>query len=119
MTLDQFLALKPRDRDMLVAEKVMGGWPSHRFTETCGCDVCRSCGACPNIPETKPHCERRYTTSIADAWEVVEKFEYYSAYDTGVGHQWNFPRHDGGALADTAPLAICIAALRAVGALTD
>lgn len=84
--------LKPgRELDALVAEKVMGG-------------------------ELRP-----YSTDISAAWEVVEKYKWaepelrYSDEQ----HCWVFSLHKASGYpnecGDTAPHAICLAALRAVG----
>lgn len=96
-----------RELDALIAEKVMG-FPL---------EIIR--GA------PYPECPRHYSTDIAAAWEVVEK-------DDGWGHDWRVKRWvssskpysctaertaDGQnfyAEAETAPLAICLAALKAV-----
>ena len=62
------------------------------------------------------------STSIADAWEVVEKFGYYESNNCAHQHTWyleQMPVQAGQkfakASAPTAPRAICLAALRAVG----
>jgi hypothetical protein len=99
-----------RELDALVAEKVMG--ISRRSLEL--------------IPEElKP-----YSTDIGAAWDVVEhvrmKLEFYHfSFHTGDEFEVEFSRLDGRFLqgedtiamgrAKTAPLAICLAALKAVG----
>lgn len=67
---------------------------------------------------------KNYSTSIAPAWEVVEKLDdclhlrehgeegIWEAWFCGLGEPENENRV---AHADTAPLAICLAALKAVG----
>ena len=109
-----------REMDALVAEKVMGWrmmrghWvPPEAAPET-------NILACPTSTY-------RYSTDIAAAWEVVEKVNLLEPYgDTLWKDQrgWVFGVHDvDGAgyayedvtvIADTAPLAICRAALKAV-----
>ncbi len=65
----------------------------------------------------------RPSADIADAWAVLEYFSTYSLQRTMRGHLYQY-RADvahrgcdrwGDAIADTAPLAICLAALKAVG----
>ncbi len=100
----------------------------------------------PEMPTMKwPNCgPRRWSpsTSIADAWEVVEKLlgddwectidrhkpNYVTACRGAYAFFWHsaeqvegFTRRGGkfGVEADTAPLAICLAALKAVGHPTD
>jgi len=87
-----------RELDALIAERVMGEmW-----------------GVGPNLEDTLPH----YSTQIADAWLVVEKMRpYFEIYCDGGGWVARFGWADAGTLAayaDTAPLAICLAALKAV-----
>lgn len=110
--------MTPREIDALVAEKVMG------------CDVV---GLNPgSVYWGKPECMKDehsehqdiafYSTDIAAAWEVVNKMRS--------AHNWDFELvvTDGGAharfkgmhlFAETAPTAICLAALRAVGVAVD
>lgn len=107
-----------RELDALVAEKVMG-WTYRTFPD----------GACPLVKHW--YCGEQYmlmksfSTSITDAWQVVEKLN-----NLWQGH-WSLVRVDGEwaiyenpydiegypptAQAMTAPLAICLAALKAVG----
>lgn len=105
MTEAEARALPPRELDALVAEKVMGYGPKN--------DPCHA-------GEWSP------STSISAAWEVVENMKE----DGDVFIEWwqddlwtvsNKPigvRDNGVILeADTAPLAICLAALKAVGAI--
>ena len=115
-----------RELDALVAEKVMGSASHARASHDVPgltCSLCREAA----LP---------YSTSIAAAWEVVEKLsdkwemnlrtilparDYVCEFKLVVKnkcivdaqhpfeHVWNNP-------VDTAPLAICLAALKAVGA---
>ena len=87
-----------RGIDALIAEKVMG-IDIHRLTK--------------GIPH--------YSTDIAAAWEVVEKEKLFSQWMLGtLQKEWQvvMPWADGIQLiakADTAPRAICLAALKAKG----
>lgn len=99
-----------RELDALIAEKVMDG------------------KRCPNCTDGLPECgfHPHYSTDIAAAWEVVGKLKdshprfmlmryemtfgarkFESCFDT-------MPQQPGD-LCDTAPHAICLAALKAVG----
>ena len=103
-----------RELDALVAEKVMG----HK-------DLVQIAGE-PHLTVGDGHyldaiCPD-YSTSIADAWMVVEKIGlWYADNDLAEGIMWTFkiPSDEGGffiysAEAPTAPEAICQAALKAV-----
>lgn len=60
-----------------------------------------------------------YSTSIAHAWEVVERMaprEMRMGRTEAGRYYVNFDHQPMNAVADTAPLAICRAALKAVGA---
>jgi hypothetical protein len=88
--------LSPRERDELIATKVMG-WEN-------------------------PWQPFQPSTDIADAWQVVEKFEPHqiTKSKTGFSHSDNKYRAIVGknqnvAYANTAPEAICKAALLAAG----
>lgn len=115
--------LKPgRELDALISEKVMGNkdWPG-RGQCSCG-GYCVKHGRFP-----------QYSASIAAAWEVVEhlqrwKFTLTWEYDFGGGGVEPFPyataifdpvftemRPGLFVKAETAPHAICLAALKAVG----
>ena len=120
-----------RELDALVAEKVMGWditnpsiWWGNR--EVSGpfpdCD-CTSHREATTIPE--------FSTGIAAAWEVVEKLKgqltLQGPHSVGFNEGESYPNHwtagftdkawdDIRGEANTAPLAICRAALKAVGA---
>jgi hypothetical protein len=123
-----------RELDALVAEKVMGltqcagGMHGDSFPNS-------YCYAHPDTPEMGSEVYP-YSTDIVAAWEVVEKMwaehiprTRYGVYrlqlnrlDTGryvcefaCDPEGDFSTHSRGE-ADTAPLAICLAALKAVGA---
>lgn len=126
--------MKPgRELDALVAEKVMGWAPNYP-------------GGWPHPPKDEPNRKRHmaadgttvipaYSTDIAAAWEVVEKVGplfgqrsfhlrwapvmkdddtpwLASWFDINVDHDTGAAHGRGG----TAPHAICLAALKAVGA---
>lgn len=108
-----------RELDALVAEKVMG----EQVRGTWIIDGVRPDG----IPNRQCPVEH-YSSDIAAAWEVVEKLdgEWKLQGHEGLGWEAGFDSSTGGmdavivsveAMADTAPLAICVAALKAVGAL--
>lgn len=115
-----------RELDVLVAEKVMGQTDfAHlemKWEEGSSRDgkdgwsgfVCPCCG---DSELSQQMCAMPYSTSIADAWQVVEKATYYEASWSGL-HHWYLELGEGHgeAEAQTAPLAICLAALKAVGA---
>lgn len=120
--------------DALVAEKVMGCQPRRIDYHGREQIIC----PCPITSEYRhPHGGfkydepddelLRYSTDIAAAWEVVEKCVPYVKVDarglsTEAGHFrwvcqiWNGSSKEILGLAQTAPLAICRAALKAVGA---
>jgi Phage ABA sandwich domain len=101
-------AVKPGpELDALVYEKVFGNRPFKRD---------------PLVPRFLPH----YSTSIADAWKVMEKLgdgcvNEFRTHRSCVGrcgwhaHFGNLDLPNVDAWSDTAPHAICLAALRAVG----
>ena len=70
-----------------------------------------------------PHDVYKFSTDIADAWEVVKKLELFSKYcfygsdadELWTVHSWKYGKpHFTGIESRTAPLAICRAALLAV-----
>lgn len=100
-----------RELDALIAKHVFD-MTLRNITET-SCelwhgDKWHSCGPCAH-----------YSTDIADAWEVVEKADLWSLYGSiGDGPYRaciQFGDREGLMTADTAPLAICLAALKAKG----
>jgi hypothetical protein len=58
-----------------------------------------------------------YSTSISAAWEVVEKMRHLDPMVSWDDPKWEVSFSDVWAIADTAPHAICLAALKAVGAM--
>jgi len=129
-----------RELDALVAEKVMGlePWPEQDPRWQCKAFKAK---IIPYGQEAKPCLPPEYSTDIAAAWEVMEKFK-----DRGLEVGWDkyrekwfctnlaedfryafdldetefkstFNDNSIAVLADTAPLVICVAALKAVGAL--
>lgn len=106
--------------DALVAEKVMG-WKWHNRL------LCWVLGGVATLSETRSKRDYQPTRSIANAWEVVEHFGVLPVSidncwrDVGgervSGWTCEITSHEctGEATASTAPLAICLAALRALG----
>lgn len=103
-----------REIDKLIAEKVMGWFPLT--------DANRMNWWAPSVEELpiwlKLQKNFRPSTDIKDAWLVVEKFEYHKVendagwyYCTLANHNTKFFDGDD----DKAPIAICKAALKAVG----
>ena len=106
-----------RELDALIAEKVMG-WTSLKGFESAIWD-------CGNSPiRTKE--SWLPSTQIADAWLVVEKIAKEAYVDIGVdkhgaqvqidvfkGGKWNLASTES-TRAASAPLAICLAALKAI-----
>ena len=122
-----------RELNVAVAERVMGrcfhvwGTPNNGLLWTCTkCGITEGAAGGPLNP--------RYSDEIAAAWQVVEKMReqgwwavvrfYDPDTDENPAHRWDahFGRYeDVGSVvrirfADTAPEAICLAALAAVGA---
>ena len=105
-----------RELDAEIAEKVMG------------CRVVRQSGNSPWLVETPAGIWGRveqvpYSTDIAAAWQVVEKYRVLDHhFNVGVNMGFDGKAHGYWAIcangptahADTAPLAICLAALAAV-----
>jgi hypothetical protein len=60
-----------------------------------------------------------YSTDIAAAWQVVEKLQYYDAHYQQGHHFWRFITPEWGRIEysahTSAPMAICLAALKAIG----
>ena len=95
-----------RELDALVAEKVMG-WkdPSPVF------GLMEDVEGNANFPPD-------YSTSIAAAWRVVEKWQGDITVDRRNEHfkvTFYKPSYEYEVWAETLPLAICLAALKAVG----
>jgi hypothetical protein len=99
-----------RELDVLVAEKVMG-WTNLRTTKA---------GMRRGTPAEYPHIGHEvppYSTDMSAAWEVVEKMREREGY-AGVESNHDLWEASMGpwyvATAETAPLAICRAALAAI-----
>jgi hypothetical protein len=145
-----------RELDALVAEKVMGWKARHREDKCDGIHIIK-CGACGRFGHANCYgqfgggeiqllcveascCQTaqppEYSTSIADAWQVVEKLAndgwdldlvYLDLEYKGRGRshaftaEGSFSRWEDGMLrtghqvADTVPLFICLAALQVLG----
>lgn len=104
-----------RELDAEIAEKVMG-WP-HDEAENCLYCLMGSIAACNEVTRDLPD----YSTDIAAAWQVVDKLKatqgfalsYRGIENTPVSWGADFC-NSGEVLAATAPLAICLAALKAI-----
>ena len=136
MTRDEILALEAgRELDALVAEKVMGWtWGEYSPPVEGPSKILRPPESWAPSPDRAPGSEvscpgwhfrvPQYSTDIAAAWEVVEKmvpikygFNLAIESPPGPWGDWEVHFYNGGthlAFADTAPLAICRAALLAV-----
>lgn len=108
-----------RKVDVLVAEKVMG-WKDVREDEMMHWDFC---GQKPHIMDGE-FCIPNYSTDIEAAWAVFEHFSSryieWNDSDASWSVQLDFKRRlrddcRGMGYANTAPHAICLAALKAVG----
>lgn len=103
--------------DALIAEKVMG-W---HFVGTFTLDPELNCDRWArdqNGLERYFHEVPKYSTDIAAAWQVVEKMIVYSEHHflLDKGGAWLCRFREGGlSPGETAPHAICLAALKAVG----
>ena len=111
-----------RELDQLVSDAIFGSWDE---------SLCRVCGW-KIVPDGEQGCWRDncslrppptrradepqpYTTDIAAAWKIVEKC-HLSVLQMEEGDWHVYGPTDRTATEATAPLAICIAALRAVRA---
>jgi hypothetical protein len=118
-----------RDLDALVAEKVMGmnQFPHEPLDSMGMCHRCfRPAGLGDALPKScdPPH----YSTDITAAWEVVEKLDLlgewelwrhtdpYTKEPKWIVGRADYEQGETYAVADTAPLVLCLAALKAVGA---
>lgn len=106
-----------RELDALIAASVFGR--PHRKPTHGTCCTCQTCGW------DKDNCECGYSDDITKAWEVVEKLNARGEWVTvglNAAHRaqcfisTSGERENVDVEAETAPLAICLAALRAVGA---
>lgn len=125
MNIDEIPA--GRELDALIAEKVMGlskdGYSPVCYVENHAMDE-DWCYQCDCMADEAEHVPKRYSTSISAAWEVVEKMSekfqicLESPWWPGVAYKVRFTRLDGKTHqvsdGDTASLAICRAALKAV-----
>jgi hypothetical protein len=115
-----------RELDALIAEKVMGWRILKKLTiPPKPLDEADPCGLPPGVSDdgktawvSIPH----YSADIADAWQVVEKLlaqgfgvEILSDQGQWSVQFWNLGRQTE--YGDSAPHAICLAALKVVGAL--
>jgi len=120
-----------RELDALVAEQVMGIRCLHQAGSirdlAAAQHECQRCGAMIDDRDFYAQRNLTYSTDLAAAWEVVEKLPYFAMWKRGAS-QWCVQYkscHDIGMHvifndcceyieADTAPLAICLAALKAI-----
>lgn len=102
-----------RELDALIAEKVMG-LIAYKVQLVAPPPRVRTIDELQRVGSPLPH----YSADIAAAWEVVEKADLWSLYGSiGDGPYRaciQFEDREGLMTADTAPLAICLAALKAV-----
>lgn len=128
MTREEILAMSAgRELNALVAEKVLGlerkhDWRSGVF----GHWFCFGCGMmmeCTEMPQVVGKCPTspRYSQNIEEAWKVGEAVGKYSWHVSHLATWWRCQIVTAPCLtkcfeaqADTAPLAICRAALLAV-----
>lgn len=120
-----------RELDVLVAEKVMGYGSESNCRRTKQRWICQ-CGNCDPIPN--------YSTDMIAAWQVVEKMMTLRRFDTppeyehdsmafhvqvkawrsSSGWGWSCETNNTWvACSDTAPQAICLCALKAVGIILN
>jgi hypothetical protein len=123
-----------RELDALVAEKVMGLRRVTEYSEEFAYphypgDFVNSDGHRVFSSFDEPtHQLPKYSSDISAAWEVVEKFIKFNPFWEENDSLWfdlsptkppgwycNFGDSSTSVYADTAPLAICLAALKAVG----
>jgi hypothetical protein len=112
----QWNEMTTRERDALVAEKVMG-WT--RVRNMGDCDEFRKndyWGFNGVYTDRIPH----YTTDISAAWQAADKFHIVELQKFGARNIYRCfvytdSNHNGAGVANTAPEAICKAVLTAVG----
>ncbi len=109
-----------RELDALVDEKVMHEGPCAREDYGIGNGFRRcECGAVGRWNEDFVH-YRPYSTNISAAWQIVEKLKaqdpaLFFQLANSINRKWECQCGDGWSESDTAPRAICLAALKAVG----
>ena len=117
-----------RELDALVAEKVMG-WREVRkqsIANAFGQHVMDDYVGLPNPGATMPQLVPRYSTMLQEAWKVADDLRgrsQFVAVISGLGPQGVQPwickvNRDGGFIeerAESAAVAICLAALKSVG----
>lgn len=116
-----------RELDALVAERVMGLEPWPEQDPRWGVKAFKA-KFVPYGQEPKPCEAPSYSTDIAAAWEVVEKFQacarFERVFENGKQTGWWCELAGNGddfqsssAVAETLPLSICLAALKATNNL--
>jgi Phage ABA sandwich domain len=114
-----------REIDLLVAEKVMG-WEEVKENDFIKRPDVDFIGKAPDrFCEDAWSILPNYSTDISDVWEVVENFKdkgFLFTLKNTVGGEYTFSLTDWNGMCSTytassvtAPLAICLAALKAVG----
>ena len=111
-----------REIDALIHEKVFGRC-AHQWLQHLSPMQCFKCGQAETQYTKTPF----YSTDIAAAWQIVEQLDSCEISQNGASHVEN-PDHKKGwranhtrdgriylAFAETGPMAICLAALQAVG----
>ncbi|HYE72631.1 MAG TPA: hypothetical protein VEF04_04835 [Blastocatellia bacterium] len=118
-----------KDIDALIAEKVFGRVWDEKRCRICGWPLDDGTGidlrCLPSNCSMRPAPLRRadqyepYSTDIAAAWLVVEKFDDFNLDLIHHGNGWTFKIYKDATLyesdAENAPMAICLAALKSVG----
>jgi hypothetical protein len=120
-----------RELDALIAVHIMGYEKTYHDCGLMGTRLIEQAGKTYAIPEMIPE----YSTNIADAWLVVEKMielgwqyevqgwgkqhGHHSTFITWVPHNGGMKQIIHHEEAETAPLAICLAALKACGVSID
>jgi hypothetical protein len=117
-----------RDLDAIVAEKVMGWLDVKKQSIANGQHVMDDYVGLPQAGAPQPVLVPRYSTMIQEAWKVADRLRgetQFVAVISGKGPQGVQPwickvNREGSFLeerADTAPLAICLAALKGLGTI--
>jgi hypothetical protein len=124
MNRDEIMKLEAgRELDTLVAEKVMGLTADKEHCPYCGAEMWIGAlrSRCSSCSEWRYGWYKNYSDDISAAWEVVEKIREYIECiwpnDRGLWSLLSYERLEEGLTtvsAETAPLAICRAALLAV-----
>lgn len=110
-----------RELDIWIAENVMGEKTEHTLLQGVDYQFCKYCdltygyGPTDLSSQSKP-CAKPYSSDMTEAWEVAEKEDMFrnAVLRKNSGGQWEVSRDlITFSRADTAPLAICLAAKKA------